>query len=308
VATGQKMRPKLLAGTFLMTVLAGAWIFLGISFLLPLASGRAQAGSSDDLDSVLKTLAAYCERLENAALDFVCLEQIKETVNPSLDENASPVALQDWAYLDRNNPRLRIRKVVQKIKNSYVYDYQCIRTRGEVRETRTLLEENGKKTNEPNAALKTSIVVYGNALLSPVGLFRARFQPQYEYKIVGREKVGGRPALILDAAPRPGAPESRNLYGKAWVDAKTYDILKIEWSEERIGRYEIFEKRGELYKMKPRLRLRSEFHAEKNGIRFPTSLFVEEAYLNSKGRAFIRSLTTVVYKNFKFFTVEVEVR
>jgi hypothetical protein len=302
------MRPKFLAGTLLLTVLAGAGIFPGILSLLPLASGRAPAASSENLDSVLKTLAAYCERLENAALDFVCLEQIKETVNPSLDENASQVTLRDWAYLDRNNPRLRIRKIVQRIKNSYVYDYQCIRARGEMRETRTLLEENGKKTNEPNAELKTAVVVFRNALFWPVDLFGERVQSHYDYKIIGEGEIQGRPVLVIDATPRPDAPESRNLYGKAWVDAKTYDILKIDWSGKRIGRYEIFEKRGELYKMKPGLRLRSEFHAEKNGIRFPSSLFVEEAYLNRRGRAFIRSQTTVVYKNFRFFTVEVEVR
>jgi hypothetical protein len=302
------MMPKFPARTFLLAALTGTWVSLGAAALSAQTSGNRQTAPADDLDSILKTLASYCERLENAALDFVCLEEIRETINPLLDENPPEKSLKDWAYLNRDTSRFRLRKVVQKIKNSYVYDYQCIRARGEMREMRTLLKENGKKLNEQNAELKTSIVVYGNALLSPVGLFKESFQSHYEYKIAGREKIEGWPALIIDAVPRPDAPETRNLYGKAWVDAKTYDILKIEWSEKRIGRYEIFDKRGERYKRKPRIRLWSEFHAEKNGIRFPSSLFIEEAYLNDRGRAFIRSLTTVVYKNFRFFTVEVEIR
>jgi hypothetical protein len=106
----------------------------------------------------------------------------------------------------------------------------------------------------------------------------------------------------VPAVERPGAT---NLYGKAWVGDPDGEILKIEWSESRIGRREIFEQRAEKYRLKPRITLRSEFSAEKNGIRFPSTLWIEEAYLNARGRAFIRSTTTVAYKDFKFFTVEV---
>ncbi len=59
---------------------------------------------------------------------------------------------------------------------------------------------------------------------------------------------------------------------------------------------------------KPRITLRTEFSVEKNGIRFPSKLSLEEAYLTERGRVFVRSETNVVYKDFKFFTVEVVVR
>jgi hypothetical protein len=65
---------------------------------------------------------------------------------------------------------------------------------------------------------------------------------------------------------------------------------------------------GEKFGLKPRLTLTSKFEVAKNGLRFPTRLMVEEAYLNARGRAFIRSTTQVTYKDFKFFTVEVDVR
>jgi hypothetical protein len=48
--------------------------------------------------------------------------------------------------------------------------------------------------------------------------------------------------------------------------------------------------------------------ARPHGIRFPSRFSIEEAYLDSGGKKFVRSETTVVYRDFKFFTVEVEVR
>jgi len=196
---------------------------------------------------------------------------------------------------------------VRKIKNSYIYDYQCIRSGSAIQEVRTLLKENGKDRSEPNAVLKTSVVVFGTALLGPVGLFGERYQPQYDYALAGRDRIDKRPVIIIDATPKPGMPATRNLYGKAWVDPVTADILRIEWSESRVGRHEIFEKRGERFRRTPRLTIRSEFSAEKNGIRFPSHMVIEEAYVGKSGRGFIRSRTDVTYKDFRFFTVEVEV-
>jgi hypothetical protein len=132
----------------------------------------------------------------------------------------------------------------------------------------------------------------------------ARFQADYDYTIAGKDKIGKIPVVMIDARPKPGAPETTNLFGKAWVDPATSDILKIEWDESRVRHTEPMKAFGERIGYKPRLTIRSEFSAEKNGIRFPTRLIIREAYLNKRGRDFVRSETTVVYKDFKFFTVE----
>jgi hypothetical protein len=145
-------------------------------------------------------------------------------------------------------------------------------------------------------------------MMGPVGLFGARFQPGYEYTIVGEEKKKRRKVVIVEAEPKLDDPTSTNLYGKAWLFADTGDILKIEWNENRIGHFEIFEERGKQFERIPRIRVRSEFEIEKNGLRFPSRLFMEEAYSTKHGRAFVRSKTTVEYKDFKFFTVEVEIK
>ena len=263
-----------------------------------------------DLASLLDKTAEYCRKLESAVLYFVCREEISEKINPALDV-PSPPPIKTWSTADgwtASDGRgvVVISTAPAKIKNSYVYDYQCVRKEGQVQEMRTLIEENAKKKNEPNSALKTSVILYSNAMLGPAGFFGKSCQTEYDYAIVGSDKFERKPVLIVEAKPKPDAPEEKDLYGKAWIDPATGDIVKIEYNENRIGHYEVFEARGKKYGRKPRLTLRAEFSAEKNGIRFPSKLFIEEAYLNERGRVFVRSETSVTYKNFKFFTVETD--
>lgn len=294
--------------------------------LFPVASARAQAAPSQQapaasrpavstsLDALLDKAAEYCRKLESSAFDFVCREEIRETIDPKLDASQKGVRLDPGStnYLGPGasnylGPTLVI-STVKKVKRSFVYDYQCIRAGRTIREIRNELEENGKRKMVPNAELQTSIVVFSTALLAPVGLFGQRFQPGYDFTIAGEERIGNTKVVVIDAKPKPGAPASRNLYGKSWVDPATGDILKIEWSESRVGNFDVFAKRGGLYKRTPRLNIRSEFSAEKNGIRFPSRLSVEETYLKDSGKAFVRSKTEVVYKDFKFFTVTFDVK
>ena len=43
-----------------------------------------------------------------------------------------------------------------------------------------------------------------------------------------------------------------------------------------------------------------------NGVRFPSLDFTEEAYINAGGNKFVRSEARVLYRDYKFFTVETE--
>jgi hypothetical protein len=276
-------------------------------------SRESIAPAPPQLDALLAKAAEYCRKLESSAFDFVCREEIRETIDPKLDASRKAIRM-DRGSTDYVGPvapnyigPTLVITTVRKIKRSFVYDYQCIRAGRTIRESRTQLEENGKRKSVPNAELQTSIVVWATALLAPVGLFGERFQPGYDFTIVGEERIGKSTVVIVDARPKPAAPATRNLFGKAWIDPATGNILKIEWSESRVGNFDVFAKRGEIYKRTPRLNIHSEFSAEKNGIRFPSRLSIEETYLKEPGKAFIRSKTDVVYKDFKFFTVEFEV-
>ena len=263
------------------------------------------------LEAILEKTMEYCRRLESSAFDYVCREEISESIDPTLDvelQRIGAAVVTEYPATTRySGPTLVIRSV-RKVKHSYIYDYQCVRAGRTIREVRTQLREDGKKKVVPNADLATSVIVFGNTLLGPVNIFGERFRGDYDFAVAGEEKIGKARVVVIEAKPRPGAPPTRNLYGKSWVDPKTADILRIEWSENRVGHYGIFEERGKKFGRTPRLVMRSDFSAEKNGIRFPSSLTVEEAYLKESGKAFVRSRTEVVYKDFKFFSVDYDVR
>ncbi|HPW17082.1 MAG TPA: hypothetical protein PLP83_01735 [Candidatus Aminicenantes bacterium] len=266
----------------------------------------APAAPDLSLEALLDRAAEYCRRLESSAFDFVCREEIRETIDPKLDSSPAPPP-PDPGTSPFLGPTLTFSRA-RKVKRSYVYDYQCVRAGRAIREVRTQLEENGRKKVVPDAGLATSIVVFSNCLMGPVGLFAERVRADYDFTVAGEDEIGPARVLVVDAKPRPGAPPARGLYGKAWIDVKTGDILRIEWSESRVGHYDVFEERGRKFGRTPRLVMRSEFSAEKNGIRFPSRMSFEETYLDGRGRAFVRSRTEVVYRDFKFFSVEVEVR
>ncbi len=287
---------------------------LGTALLLGMAldSGPAQKIQNSpavDLDVILKKAADYCRKLETSVLDFVCREEVVEKVDPSRDRAQPLVPQYNWNWIrGGSGGGTTISSWVRPAKNSFIYDYQCVRANRVIRETRTLIGLNGKKRNDPDAPLMTTSIAFRNALLGPVNLFSDLSQNGYEFRLGGTEKIEKRPVAVIEAKPRPGGLEPLCLSGKAWVDPQTAEILKIEWTQKPAERAEIFAKREEKIKGKLRLTLRTEFRTEKNGIRFPSKLWIEEAYVNERGRAFVRSETNVAYKDFKFFTVEVEVR
>jgi len=275
------------------------------SHILGFGSVSARQGNTrvkPDLSVILKATAEYSRKLENVIFDFTCLEEIKETIDPLLDGLKPYEMATDWTrvFPGAGQPH--------KIRNTFSYDYQCIRQGEKIREKRILLEENGKKKNVPNAELQTASLVFGNALLAPISIFAERNQLDYDYSIAGTEKVNKVLAVVIEAKQKAGAVGARCSYSKAWLDPTTAEILKIEWRDTHVGNWELFVKRGEKFLRTPRLTMGSELKIEKNGMRFPNALSIEEAYVDENSRAFVRSKVDVVYKDFKFFTVEVDIK
>jgi hypothetical protein len=273
----------------------------------PEQAQKAAAGApSTRLDALLFKAAEYCRMLESAAFEFACREEISETIDPALDAAAQGAGSGpgQTPYL---GPTLSV-SWVKKIKRKLVYGYQCVRAGGVLRELRTLVEENGQKKDVPNARLETPAVDYGAAFLGPARLFGERARPGYVFTIAGEEKIGDAAALVVEAKPGPESGTGHLLGGKAWVDPATGEVLKLEWSDDRAGRSDVYERRGRAYKRTPRIVVRAEFGVAKNGLRFPSRLSVEEAYLKDSGKAAVRSRTEAVYKGYEFFAVEFEAR
>lgn len=244
-------------------------------------------------ESILNAAAGYCRALTEASLDFVCREDVRER-------------LSDW--LARSRPAQTIQSVIassriaeDKIRN-WVYDYQLVRKEGWAAETRVLLEEDGTPRHEEHAALQTSRFWHKFVVLGPVGLFSAEAQQAHDYLIAQETEMDGEPVLVVDV--RPKGSEASSLYGKAWLRQRDGAVLKVEWEPASMGNYEAIEEVGKALRAKPRITFTSDYAVEKNGLRFPSSYEVVEAYRTSRGIA-PASRTSVAYKDYKFFEVKV---
>ena len=236
-----------------------------------------------ELELILKKCAEYCERLSNSVLDFICEEKITEEILEG---------------------RLAFAE-----KNRYIYDYQLIRKENKIEEQRILIKENGRKKNDVDAQLKTKRFRHKHVVFGPIGLLGEKQQETNDYKILKEVNYKREKGLILEAAPKFPQKNSA-LYGKIWIRKKDFAILKIEWNQESMENFEDIEKIAEKLEAKPRITFISEYGFEKNKIRFPNKYSVEESYIPrfEVEKKLIWSQTTVIYDNYKFFTVETGVK
>jgi hypothetical protein len=245
-----------------------------------------------NLNTILKNVEEYCRRLQNGIYDFICKEEISEKIDFSRDPSSA-----------------------QKLNRRFLYDYQLIKKGSDVKERRILLERNGRRFHKEDASLETLAFRHQHVLLRTVDLFAEFGNTLNDYRQIGEETLYGEEAIVIEAVPK-NAYERRFLYGvdpsylsgKIWVKKKDFSILKILWNPIVIRDFQNIEEIAKRYKSEPRISIISEYQFEKNGIRFPSRLSVEEAYINKAGQKFVRSKTDIVYKDYKFFIVQTEIK
>jgi hypothetical protein len=276
-------------------------LLLYLSFLVcsltVLALPYSQEKRSKDLEEILDKCAVYCERLANASLFFVCNERIEEEINE--------------INLVGYSRRIDAKKVEG---NTYVYDYQLMKKGNRIEEKRILLEENGKKKNEKNAQLKTRMFYSKRSVFGPVGLLARKNHDKYNYKIIDEESVHGRKTAVIEATPKSEMRDMPN-YGKIWVDKQDYSILKVEVAEESLVGLEQAKETSKL-KSTPMISVTHYYDEvyktdENQIIRFPSkTVFLYEKHLYKRGyrEQVIVAKTQFIYDNYKFFTVEVDVK
>jgi len=269
---------------------------------------RTPEAALPPLASVLSAAREYCAKLERAAIDFVCMEEVEESLDLRLDERLS---LEQAARAKAQDPMAhtsspRDRVVIPrnpKLKNTYLYDYQFVRRDKKVEEKRVLLKKNGRKVRPQTDAPRLSAFNYSDILLMPVRLLDEKSQDFYSYRLQGRDQVSGMDAWVLEVVPRVTG-FSRYLGGRIWLKCDDASVLRIEWDPTTFDHYEKIVARAESFKARPEVRSITEFGLEKNGIRFPSSDLTEEAYRDADGKLFVRARTHVTYKDYKFFMVE----
>lgn len=293
---------------------------LSVLCVLSAQDSPPPAGDVFQLGLVLKSARQYCARLEKAALDFICLEEVAESLDPARDRRepgvkTSPLDVSNnngttstGGYTARGTqgrPMSFDSRPAAKFDNTYIYDYQFVRRVGKVVEKRALLERNGRKAGPKTPEPRLMAFHFADILLAPVKVLDERFEEYYAYRLLGREKLGDADAWVLEVAPRLTGV-SRYLGGKIWLKAEDSSVLRIEWDPATFGNYENIQARAEAYKAVPEVRSYTEFGIEKNGLRFPSLDVTEEAYRDADGKLFVRSRTSVRYRDHKFFTVETQ--
>jgi hypothetical protein len=111
------------------------------------------------------------------------------------------------------------------------------------RPVRRLVEEDGrplspvKQAREDREARETAEAVRsGRAVVERPGVRLSAILGRYDFRAVGREDVAGRPAVVLEFAPRPGEKKIENdrllgqVRGRLWVDEAEEEVVRTELS------------------------------------------------------------------------------
>jgi len=280
-----------------------AGMLVGVTAAVGFSAGPGSQTPPADarLARILERTKEYCQKLEGAALDFTCIEKIEERTYSMIEDApegaaANPAGMA-YNYKPANTPYYA---------STYVYDYQFVRKGNRKAENRVLIEENGKKKKNKDAVLTTTTVRVENALFGPIGLLGAAAQDLHEYRIAGEETEKGKKVLILEATLKASL-DRVHCTGRIWVREDDASILKIAWDQTSVGNFEIIQETAKKMNAEPRLTSVTEYGQEKSGLRFPSKDTTEEGYLKH-GRVQVRSLTTILYKDYKFFTVETQVK
>ena len=286
---------------------------------------KAKEQQSDDpfsqeaiLKDILKQTGEYCEKIKTYALDYVCVEDIRGQVNRYKVSTARSVVGDNTAafptsaqteghsfnvseFADRKSLTLKNSK-----KSSWKYDYQFIKKGQQFNEKRVMLEENNRKKKQENAQLQTRFKA-SNLIFGPVGFLSKYWQRYFDYEIVGMDMVNDVQTIVVKASPRESNKDNRN-FAKIWVDVLDFSILQIEWEHQSIEGYEKRTEESEIGDLKTNVVWKVTYAVEKNGVRFPSKQLVKEVYIGLGGKVYPIEEITFDYNDYKFFTVETEVK
>jgi hypothetical protein len=274
-------RYKKLLFLFCLVLVFLAKLSMGIRLAssVPTALQNTQ-GQTDSarLAAVLKKAETYCRRLDRAALDFVCLEEVTEMTR-------------------HFTPKTDV----------YLYDYQFIRKDNAVKEQRNLISVNGEKTDIRDSSLDTSMFKYKNVLFGPVGLLSRTWQTYHDYKLIGEDVIYEEKVVVIETTPGANLVQP-HCYGKLWIKEGDGSVLKIVWDQRSLGNFQSIEEWAKIHDAKPEITAYCEYGIEKNGIRFPSRSYTENAYIDKNNRKFVSAEISILYKDYKFFTVETEIK
>lgn len=265
--------------------------------------------SQAELGKILERCADYCQRLAGSALDFVCMESIRETRYQF--SGLRWYGLLTFRHPDRSTTSYRRVPMITRektIRNNYLNDYQLVKKGDEIDERRLLLEENKKKLEDSKKILDLKQFTALLPHVATVKILGQNNQHLFTFRLLKNDRVYGRSAYVIGARPKSryeGSIES----AKIWIDKDTFQILKNEVIGVPIEGYEDVLKDCVELNVTPQFVTTYDFRIEKNGIRFPsrTAILVKYFQNNKIWRgARYKIKADLKYDDYRFFTVETE--
>lgn len=270
------------------------------------APGPLKASGPDvTLEAVLAKAQSYCQRLDGAALDFTCREEVKEKTNTRSQPQG--ISMQNMPTFVSSKPgALRVAPPPAEsfLDTTYLYDYQYTRNSAGMKQRRDLLKKGGDDLEEYDTRVKTLHFAFADIFFGPSRLLSQTAADTHVYTLLKTEKIKGQPAAVIVCAPKDIGGE-RVLSGKAWVRITDGAVLKIEWDPTTLAGWKEVLVVADRFKMKPQIKSVTEFRVEQNGLRFPSQYVTEEAYDGGGANIFTRSVTSAKYEDYKFTTVEI---
>ncbi|NIM13987.1 MAG: tetratricopeptide repeat protein [Candidatus Aminicenantes bacterium] len=248
------------------------------------------------LNRVLQGVGKYCQKMKNSAFHFFCQEEIVELIDFSVEA----------AHIEKIPKEYRGIEVLPWIKNTYLYEYQLIKEGKEINETRTLIKQNSFKKNQADAPLLTRGHKYEKLIFGPLALLSEFWQYRFYFNVLREEKLWGEDTAVIEAIPLHLYAQN-HLFGSIWISKNDFTVLKIQWNPRSIGRSHQIEKKARALDAAPNITFFAEFREKKRGIRFPSRYYLEEAYINKKGKKYVRLRQDVTLKDYMFFVVASEV-
>ncbi len=275
---------------------------------------RAFEPPSPELKKVLELSAAYCQKLSDAAMDFVCEESIKDTdYNLYIPKEMKSVNSVDKTEITSSGmirvlstPRLLAPNPFKTKTNRYVCDYQMIKKNDRIEERRIILQENGRSVKEKNLLEEKRFAVL-RPLFASVKILGSDRQSLFSFRLLAEDRIQGRDTYVVEAWPRTGAPGGVR-QAKIWVDKTTSQIIRSEIQGIPAEGYEnVLEEAAQIGKDLI-FTMTADYTVEKNGVLFPGQAEVIVEYpLNFWGYSKrTRVATEIRYDKYKFFTVNTE--
>ena len=265
-----------------------------------------------ELARILELGGDYCERLENAVLDFTCIETIKEThyyLHPDL---FARVTLRNQATGNLYLSGINIYNDPSRTeRNTYKCDYMLVRTESKPEEQRLVLTEKGSSTNAPGTFLKEDKYIAIAPLFASIRLLGKDRQNLFNYRLLGKKKINGIQTSVIEALPKSGNADGVE-FGKLWVDPQDGHILRSEIHGVPLKGFEDVLEETTRLNVKPDFVAIHDYEVEKNNLLFPSRSKIHVTY--PSGRTdhptwpSPKIKAVITYDQYKFFMVSTDVK